>query len=98
MVCPRDYGLRVRLDPEKLVARSLNASEVLRALEKQKEAGEVEPEKLLNLILKADDAGQIVWLKDVAQVEFGAGGHQGQVSLDGKAVAALGIQPTGEVR
>src|SRR5262245_13390687 len=53
-----DYGLRVRLDPDRLAARNLDAGDVTRALAEQKGAGPVDPERLADLILKADGEGR----------------------------------------
>src|SRR5262249_10297862 len=90
-----DYSLRVWLDPEKLAARNLNASDVNRALAEQKGAGQVDPEQLANLILKADGEGRMIRLKDVARVELGAGRRHSRASLDGKPVVAVVLHPTG---
>jgi RND family efflux transporter MFP subunit len=93
-----DYSLRVRLDLHKLAAHNLSAGEVARLIQKQKELGAGDALKLEDVILKADGEGRVIRLKDVAAVELGARRRQSQASLDGKAVAALVIHPTGEVR
>jgi RND family efflux transporter MFP subunit len=88
-----NFSLRVWLDPDRLAARNLDAGDVTRALAEQKGAGEVDPERLANLVLKADGEGRMVRLRDVARVELGAGRRDSRASLDGKPVAALVIQP-----
>jgi RND family efflux transporter MFP subunit len=116
-----DYGLRVWLDPEKLAARKLSATDVIRALEEQNtqvRAGEIDkppaprgqvfqytistkgrlatPEQLADIILKTDDAGRIVRLKDVARVELGEVRRQRQAFFNDKPVVALVIRLTEE--
>jgi|GEM_PF-71604 len=93
-----DYALRLWLDPDKLAARNLNAGEVVRALNEQQEHREFDPDKFEELIVKADDAGRIVRLSDVARVELGVNQGQSQAFLDGKPVATLVVHATGEVR
>jgi hypothetical protein len=93
-----DHRVRVWLDPEKVAARSLNAGEVLRLIDKQKEAGKLDPEKLQDLVVKSDGDGRVVHLKDIARVELGASRQQGQASLDGKEVAGLVVYASGEAR
>jgi len=92
-----DYGLHIWLDPGKLAACSLNAGQVVLVLEKQKDAGDNDAEKLPDLILKADGEGRLVRLKDVARIELGANRRQSQASFNGKRVVALVIHPTGQV-
>src|SRR5262249_36510179 len=54
-------------------------------------------DRFMDVIVKADDAGRTVRLRDVANVEFGVGG-QCPALLDGQPVAALVVHATGEVR
>jgi RND family efflux transporter MFP subunit len=89
-------ALRVWLDPDRLTARNLSAGEVSRLLAKEK--GEIDPDKLANLILRADGEGRLVRLKDVGRVELGPGRHPSEALLDGKPSVALVVHPTGEVR
>lgn len=49
-----DYGLRIWLDPDKLALTGLNASEISQKIDKEKAIGEFDPEKLADLVLKAD--------------------------------------------
>jgi hypothetical protein len=93
-----DYSLRVWVDPEKLAARNLSAAELVQAIKKQKETGDVDLEKWSDLILTAGGEGRVVRLRDVAAVELGAGRRQSHAALDGKPVAGLVIHMTGEVR
>jgi multidrug efflux system membrane fusion protein len=93
-----DYALRVWLDPDKLTARNLNAGEVVRALNEQQEHREFDPDKFEELIVKADDAGRIVRVRDVARVELGVSQGQSQAFLDGKPVATVVVHATGEAR
>jgi multidrug efflux pump subunit AcrB len=93
-----DYGLSVWIDPDRLAALGLNAGEVIRSIENQKDTSELDPEKLSNLVLKADEEGRVVRLRDVASIELRAGKRQSQASADGWPVAALVVYATGEVR
>jgi RND family efflux transporter MFP subunit len=52
-----------------------------------------DPETLAGLVLKVDAEGRVVYLKDVARVELGAGRRDSQASLDGRPVVALVIHP-----
>jgi multidrug efflux pump subunit AcrB len=94
---PGESGVRIWLDPDKLAARNLNAGEAARAIEKAREQGGSDPEKLADLILKADGEGRLVRLRDVANIEMGAGRSQSEARLNGKPVVALLIHPTGQV-
>ncbi|HEY7157509.1 MAG TPA: efflux RND transporter permease subunit, partial [Gemmataceae bacterium] len=91
-----DYRVRVWLDPDRLAALGLNAGDVTRTIEKQKEVGGLDVEELSNLILKADGEGRVVRLKDVANLELGAGPDRSRASFNGKPVSALVVRPDGE--
>ena len=92
-----DLGLRIWLDPDKLAARGLNAADVQRTIEKQKELGVLDIEKFSDLIVKTDGEGRVVRLRDVASVELGAGSHRSQSSFNGKPVVSLVVRHNGEV-
>jgi RND family efflux transporter MFP subunit len=94
---PAEHGLRILLDPDKLAARGLNAGEVLKTIEKEKEAGEAGPDKLSDLILKADGEGRLIRLRDVATVEMHTTRRHCQASFNGKPVVALALHPMGHV-
>jgi RND family efflux transporter MFP subunit len=89
-------ALRVWLDPDRLAARNLSAGEVSRLVAKEK--GEIDPDKLANLILRADGEGRPVRLKDVGRVELGPARHHGEALVDGKPSVALVVHATGEVK
>jgi multidrug efflux pump subunit AcrB len=89
-----EYGLRIWLDPERLAARNLNVGDVNRALAEQKRASPLDPDRLGDLLLKADGEGRRIFLRDVARVELGAGPRLSRASFDGKPVVALVIYQT----
>jgi multidrug efflux system membrane fusion protein len=91
-----DSGLRIWLDPDRLAARNLNAGDVVGVLRKDKRDGDAGPEKLGDLVVKADDQGRMVYLRDVARIELGAGVPWSEALLDGKPVVALVVYLTGE--
>lgn len=92
-----DYRLLIQLDPDRLAALGLSTAEVTRTIEKQKEGGGLAAEELSDLILKADGAGRIVRLRDVANLERGADVERSWVSFDGQPVAALVVHSNGEI-
>jgi RND family efflux transporter MFP subunit len=96
LIGSRHYGCCVWLDPERLAALNLSASDVTRALAEQKRADPVDRERLEDLVLKADSEGRVIRVKDIARVEFGAGGGDSRAFLDGKPVVALLIQLSAE--
>jgi RND family efflux transporter MFP subunit len=57
----------------------------------------LDAEKLSNLIVKGDGEGRIVRLKDVANLEIGAGAERSWASYNGKPVAALAVRIFGEI-
>jgi multidrug efflux pump subunit AcrB len=118
---PRDYSLRVWLDPQKLAARNLTPADVVRALQAQnipvpadkddkkpkakkadldftvKTPGRLtDPEQLADLVVKSEE-GRIVRLKDVANVELGAG-PESHARLNGRPVVVLAVYPLGPNR
>jgi multidrug efflux pump subunit AcrB len=78
---PRDFGVRIEPDPEKLAARDLTMCDVIKAVEQDKAELEAAghklqdesgiQEQLANLILKADQQGRRVYLRDVAALDIG---------------------------
>ena len=112
----RDYSMRLWLDPDKLSAKGLTASDVTRAIEAQNAqvaAGQVgqppaptgqafqytintlgrlaDPEQFEEMILKTDDEGRVVRMKDVSRTELGALGYDQVCTLDGKPSVALSV-------
>ena len=112
----RDYSMRLWLDPEKLNAKGLTASDVVRAVEQQNAqiaAGQVgqppapptqafqytintlgrlaDPEQFQDMILKADDDGRVVRMRDVSRIELGALGYDQTCTLNGKPSVALSV-------
>lgn len=92
----RDAGPQVSvwLDGERLAARNLGVAEVIRVLREQAAAGDEAQaaDDLLSLVLKSGD-GQVVRLRDVAQVQIGYLGTPEMVRWHGTgavAVAAYG--------
>jgi multidrug efflux pump len=51
----------------------------------------VDPEQFAEIILKNDDRGRVVQLKDVAKVELGAQGYDQTCTLNGKPSVALSV-------
>ncbi|MDB5313606.1 MAG: hypothetical protein JWO38_7808 [Gemmataceae bacterium] len=91
-----DYAMRIRLDPDRLAARNLNTLDVVRVLREEKRDGDVWPERLMDLVVKAGDQGR-VRLRDVANAGLGAGPSRSKAFLDGRPVATLVVHMTGEV-
>jgi multidrug efflux pump subunit AcrB len=53
----------------------------------------VDAEELAGIIVKADDQGQVVHLRDVAHVALGASAAEAWISFNGKPTVALAIDP-----
>jgi multidrug efflux pump subunit AcrB len=112
----RDYSMRLWLDPEKLSARNLTASDVVDAVAQQNvqvaagqigqppvDSGQVfqytmttlgrlaDPDQFADMILKSDDDGRLVHLRDVARIELGAQGYDQTCTMDGKPSVALSV-------
>src|SRR5262249_6398501 len=110
----RDYSMRVWLEPQKMSARNLSASDVVRAVEQQNvqvAAGQIgqppapegqvfqytmttlgrlaDPEQFGDMILKTDNYGRVIRLRDVATIELGAQAYDQVCTLDGKPSVAL---------
>jgi multidrug efflux pump subunit AcrB len=112
----RDYSMRLWLDPEKMAARNLTATDVVSAIEAQNTqvaAGQIgqppvatgqvfqltmstmgrliDADEFADLIVKSDNNGRLVRLRDVANIELGAQGYDQTCTLDGKPSVALSI-------
>jgi multidrug efflux pump subunit AcrB len=93
----RDHRVWVRLDPDRMRAYNLTASDVTEAVKRQK--APAVPQKadgdalhtFGDVILKTDARGVAVRLKDVASVELGAGPERSQAMRQGKPAVALVI-------
>ncbi|MGA2867265.1 MAG: multidrug efflux RND transporter permease subunit [Verrucomicrobiota bacterium] len=112
----RDYAMRIWLDPDKVSARNLTASDVAAAIRRQNievAAGQFgqspQPpdnqfqlavrikgrlssvEEFEDIVLKADTAGQVTRLRDVARVELDANDYNIDGLLDSKPAAGVAI-------
>ena len=112
----RDYCMRIWLDPNKISARNLTASDVVAAIRRQNvevAAGlfgqaPQPPDNLFQLavmtkgrlvtegefgdmVLKADEGGQITRLKDVARIELAANDYGTSSRLNGEPSAAIAL-------
>jgi multidrug efflux pump len=112
----RDYSMRVWIDPDRLAARSLTATDVTTAITQQNTqvaAGQVgqppvpsgqvfqltmstmgrlmDPEQFGDIILKNDNRGRLVRLRDVARVQLGAESYDQTCTLDGRPSVALSV-------
>jgi len=111
-----DYSMRVWLNPEKLRARRLTTTDVVRAIGEQNvqvAAGIIgqppapkgqafqltvnvrgrlsDPAEFANIIIKTDDKGRMVRVKDVARVEMGAQTYSIKTHLNGKPTSLIMI-------
>jgi multidrug efflux pump subunit AcrB len=77
----RQYAMRIWLDPDRIAARNMNASEVfsvLRAQNIQVAAGVLNqppletPQEFASIVLKSDSDGRVTRLGDIGRVEIGA--------------------------
>jgi multidrug efflux system membrane fusion protein len=96
-----EHGLRIRLDTDRLSALRLSVGDVVGALRKEKwDRGEADA-RVADLIVKSDDEGRVVRLRDVGNVQFGAGRDgdepRNEVFQDNKAAIALAVYLTGDV-
>ncbi len=112
----RDYSMRLWIDPDKLAAKGLSATDVVSAITQQNAqiaAGQVgqppapdgqafqytistlgrliDEEQFSEMILKTDDQGRLVRMKDVCRIELGALGYDQTCTLDGKPSVALSV-------
>jgi multidrug efflux pump subunit AcrB len=97
--------LRVVLDPDRLAARGLDAADVAEALRMyESPKGDGDPalrllgsvEDISNLLVKANGEGARIRLRDLAQVEIGAGPQTDLARRDGKRVVALSVDAEDE--
>lgn len=113
----REYAMRIWLKPDRMLAYSVSADEVLKAINeqsleaspgktgessgKQSQAFEyvlkypglfTTKEQYENIILKAGSDGQILRVKDVADVEFGTGYYDIYSTLSEKPAAAIMVK------
>jgi HAE1 family hydrophobic/amphiphilic exporter-1 len=112
----RKYAMRLWLDPVRLAARSLTASDVVAALREQNAIvapGQVgrppapsgqtfqisvrasgrltDPQQFEDLVLKRNDSGSLVKLREVGNVELGAEDYGLGLRFDGRDAVGLGI-------
>lgn len=95
--------VQVHIDPDRLRARNLTASDVAKALKDWKSAeksarGDA-PDKLRDVsriedvVVKTTAEGQVVWMRDVARIELGATGKE-TVRFNAEPCVALAVFPT----
>jgi multidrug efflux pump subunit AcrB len=112
----RDYSMRLWLDPERMAARGLSATDVVTAISQQNvqvAAGQVgqppvatgqafqltvttmgrliEAEQFGQIIVKGDELGRVVRLRDVADIKLGAQSYDQNCTLDGRPSVALSV-------
>ncbi|MBX6312414.1 MAG: efflux RND transporter permease subunit [Isosphaeraceae bacterium] len=112
----RDFSMRVWLDPEKMAARNLTASDVVAAVQQQNAqvaAGQIgqppvpsgqvfqytmstrgrlsDAEEFGDMILRTDNTGRVVRLRDVARIDLGAQSYDQTCTLDGQPSVALSV-------
>jgi len=113
----REYAMRIWLKPDRMLAYSISAEEVLKALDEQNleaapgKTGESSGKKAQsfeyvlkypgrystkegyeNIVLKSSSNGQILRIKDVADVEFGSTYYDLYSKLNGKPAASIMIK------
>ena len=113
----REYAMRIWLKPDRMLAYSISAEEVLKALDEQNleaapgKTGESSGKKAQsfeyvlkypgrystkegyeNIVLKSSFNGQILRIKDVADVEFGSTYYDLYSKLNGKPAASIMIK------
>jgi HAE1 family hydrophobic/amphiphilic exporter-1 len=113
----REYAMRIWLKPDRMLAYSISAEEVLKALDEQNleaapgKTGESSGKKpqafeyvlkypgrfstkegYENIVLKSSADGQILRIKDVADVEFGSTYYDLYSRLNGKPAASIMIK------
>jgi multidrug efflux pump len=112
----RDYSMRLWLDPQKMAARRLSASDIVKAIEQQNiqvavgqigqppvPSGQVfqytmttlgrlaDVEQFADMVLRSDEDGRIIRMRDVARIELGALGYDQSCTLDGRPSVALSV-------
>ncbi|MEI6141667.1 MAG: efflux RND transporter permease subunit [Mariniphaga sp.] len=113
----REYAMRIWLKPDRMLAYSISADEILKALDEQNleaapgKTGESSGKKsqtyeyvfkypgkfsneegYKNIILRSSPDGQIIRIKDVADVEFGSTYYDLYSKLNGKPSASIMIK------
>lgn len=113
----REFAMRIWLKPDRMLAYSISADEVLKALDEQNleaapgKTGESSGKRsqtfeyvlkfpgryssedgYKNIILRASPDGQIIRIKDVADVEFGSTYYDIYSKLNGKPAASIMIK------
>src|ERR1700724_1536726 len=86
----REYAMRIWLDPDKVAAHNMNASEVLTALRAQNvqvSAGvlnqpPVASKQAYQINVKSDSEGRVTRLRDVGRVEIGAADYGSTAFMD----------------
>ena len=116
MMGQQDYSMRIWVDPEKLAARNLSASDIVRALREQNrpvatgQIGQppvpkgqalqvtlatdgrlVEPEEFGQIVVKVQENGSAVRIRDIARVEMGAKNMDMMTSVNGKPSVSMAI-------
>src|SRR5919107_981000 len=79
----RKYSMRLWLDPDRLSARQLTASDVVNGLR--------EPAEFDNIILKSGTGSSLVRLKDVGRAELGAETYSSQLRFQGVEAVGFGV-------
>ncbi|MGL5447603.1 MAG: efflux RND transporter permease subunit [Rhabdaerophilum sp.] len=112
----RDYAMRIWLDPARVAARNLTASEVvqaLRAANLQVAAGAInqppatspgafqlsvqtlgrlsDTEEFANIIVRSDQGGGVVRIRDIARVELGSQDYSLNAYLNNRNAVAIGV-------
>jgi multidrug efflux pump subunit AcrB len=109
-----DHSLRIWLDPQKLTAFGLTAGEVVKVLRDQNvpiPAGKIgqppvakdvsrlqDVKDFEKILLRTDDKGAKVFLRDVATIEMGARNTTSHALHNGQRAVILGIHPTWTTR
>lgn len=113
---PRDYGMRVWLDPDRLTSLNLTTQDVADAISQQNiqaTAGQLGAppfdaqsqfqlsiqakgrlktvEEFGNIVLRANQDGSFVRLKDVARIELGSQNYAATTTLNNKPAASIAV-------
>jgi multidrug efflux system membrane fusion protein len=93
-----DFGLSVRLDPDRLAAFGLSVGDVVKTLREQTAGhgtgvGLAGADLIGDTVLKADSDGRTIRLRDLARLERAAGLSSQFARIDGKPAAALVVFP-----
>ncbi len=113
---PRDYAMRIWLDPDRIATRGMTVDDVVMALRNQNiqvssgvlnqppvaTSGAFQlniqtlgrltsPEQFGSILIKADDAGHVTRIRDIARVELGAADYGSAAFLDNQDAIAIAI-------